>query len=271
MGKISGYPIATPPSLSSMLIGTDANDNSSTKNFTISEIISLANDPTILTGLVPYTGAITDVDLGSFNFRATNFYVLGELVFNGDPGTGGYIAVSNDAGNPPSWEKIEMIFTSWRGSFYESLSQSLVSANAPQPVKASIQDTDVSNGVGITYDESANLSRIVPDEPGIYNVMFSAQLANSGGSSQVVDFWLRKGVASSPSAGTDIPDTNGRVQLQSNNSHVMAAWNYFIKIEAGEYVQLVWTATSTNVSLLGEVIGVNHPATPSVIITINKV
>jgi len=42
MAKISVYPEATPPSLDDYVIGTDASDSLATKNFLISDIITLA-------------------------------------------------------------------------------------------------------------------------------------------------------------------------------------------------------------------------------------
>ena len=47
MAKISTYPVASPPSLSSMLIGTDVEDNSFTKNFTVGDILDLVDFSTI--------------------------------------------------------------------------------------------------------------------------------------------------------------------------------------------------------------------------------
>jgi hypothetical protein len=61
MAKISTYPVDGTPSLGDKLIGSDVNDNFATKNYTISDIISLAN----LGNYVPYVGAAYDVDLGS--------------------------------------------------------------------------------------------------------------------------------------------------------------------------------------------------------------
>jgi hypothetical protein len=41
MGKISTYAIDGTPSLNDKVIGTDVNDNNITKNYTISDILSL--------------------------------------------------------------------------------------------------------------------------------------------------------------------------------------------------------------------------------------
>ena len=51
----------------------------------------------------------------------------------------------------------------------------------------------------------------------------------------------------------------------------MAAWNYFIKLNAGDYIYLMWTATSTNITMVNAVANAVHPASPSIIVTLNQV
>jgi hypothetical protein len=69
MGKISSYGIDATPSLSDKLIGTDVDNMDTTKNFTIGQIIGLAN----LGSYVPYTGATGNVNLGAFGITANYF------------------------------------------------------------------------------------------------------------------------------------------------------------------------------------------------------
>jgi hypothetical protein len=73
MSKISTYPGPSLPSLSDKLIGTDVNDMLMTKNFTISDIISVAGSSTY----VPYTGGNNDVFLPGYGFYANEFVVYG--------------------------------------------------------------------------------------------------------------------------------------------------------------------------------------------------
>ena len=75
MAKISTYPGPSSPSLSDKLIGTDVSDMLMTKNFTISDILSLSGSSTY----VPYTGATANVDLGAYDITATTFIKLGGL------------------------------------------------------------------------------------------------------------------------------------------------------------------------------------------------
>jgi len=60
MAKISTYPISGDPTLSDKLIGTDPNDLNLTKNYTISQILSLYSNPTykVYTALLTQEGIL---------------------------------------------------------------------------------------------------------------------------------------------------------------------------------------------------------------------
>lgn len=206
MAKISSYPTDSNVTLSDKLIGTDAESNNATKNFTVEDLLSLVPD------------------------------VLSSKTY--------------------------------KGSFYDSITQTLTGgANVGIPVILRTTDSTATNGVSIVTD-GTNLTRITVANAGVYNVMFSSQLSNSAGSSQTVDFWLRK---NGSTAAANIADTNGKVVLQSNSNFVMAAWNYFVALNAGDYIQLMWTATATNITMVADPANAVHPATPSIILTVNQI
>lgn len=100
MAKISTYPFPSPPSASDYVIGTDTNDALATKNFMISDILALGG-----TTYVPYTGAVQDVDLGSFSLYTYSLYMNGGSFYdgNGSPGSMGEILSSQGPGNSPIW------------------------------------------------------------------------------------------------------------------------------------------------------------------------
>jgi hypothetical protein len=269
MAKISTYPNDTNVTLSDRLIGTDNENNNETKNFTIGSLLSLANDPTVLTGFVPYTGADDNVDLGSNTLESAGVILNGPLTepVNGD-GVLNQILTSQGPGVAPKWLAPAAVLDAYKGSFYDSITQTLTGgANVAVPVILRQTDVDATNGISVVTD-GTNLTRITVAHTGVYNLLFSAQLTNSGGTGQTVDFWLRK---NGSTAAQNIADTNGKVHLQSNAAFLMAAWNYFVKLNAGDYIQLMWTATSTNITMVSEVANGVHPATPSIIVTLNKV
>jgi len=224
---------------------------------------------------VPYTGATQNVNLGSNSFIALNglfngdLNVGGELLMDGSAGTAGEVLTSAGSGVTPQWANVNTLITSnlYKGNFYDIITQTLAAPNTATPVILRNTDLATTNGISIVTD-GTNLSRITFANTGVYNILFSAQLANSGGTAQTVDFWLRK---NGSTFLQNIPNTNGKVQLQGNANYLMAAWNYFVDVTAGDYIQLVWAATSTNVTMVAAAPNGVHPATPSIIVTANVV
>lgn len=96
MGKISSYGIDSTPNLSDKVIGTDVDNLNATKNFTIGQILDLAN----LDTFVPYTGANANVNLGAFGITANSFVKVGGtssqfLKANGSVDTNTYALASS--------------------------------------------------------------------------------------------------------------------------------------------------------------------------------
>ena len=218
--------------------------------------------------------------LGDYNgnFNATNISIndgLSKITFVGGfdisngQGTTGQVLESLGAGTTPQWVDVNTLITSnlYKGNFYDSITQTLAAANTATPVILRATDVPTTNGISIVTD-GTNLSRITFANAGVYNILFSAQLANSAGTAQTVDFWLRK---NGSTFAANIPHTNGKVQLQGNAAFLMAAWNYFVDVAAGDYIQLVWAATSTNITMVAAAANGVHPETPSIIVTANIV
>lgn len=227
---------------------------------------------------VPYTGATANVDLGAFglttSYLTSSFGILidgaaASISLDGDEGGLGEVMISTGPSSTPVWSNLSALITSnlYKGNFYDSITQTLAAANTATPVILRNTDAPTTNGISIVTD-GTNLTRITFANAGVYNILFSAQLANSGGTGQTVDFWLRK---NGSTAAANIPHTNGKVQLQGNAAFLMAAWNYFIDVAAGDYIQLVWAATSTNITMVAAAANGVHPETPSIIVTANVV
>lgn len=236
-------------------------------------VYALGTDITILGDSTPGSSTYIQIDAPNTNIAFLNGYVSlsgtsGLFLTNGF-GTAGHVLISSGGGFAPLWSSAPELATNtfWKGSFYDTITQTLSAANTATPVILRNTDAPATNGVSIVTD-GTNLSRITFANAGTYNILFSAQLANAGGTSQTVDFWLRK---NGSTAAANISNTNGKVQLQGNVTYVMAAWNYFVTVSSGDYIQLVWAATATTVSMVTEAANALHPATPSIILTANIV
>ena len=148
------------------------------------------------------------------------------------------------------------------GSFYDTTIQSATLINTAYAMKLNSVDSSATNLCSV-----ASTTRITVPQTGIYNVQFSAQLQRgAGGTVETVDIWLRKN-----GNGGDVANTNGHISIQANDVYSLPAWNYYIYLQANEYVELMWATTSTAIQLYYDVATALHPATPSVIATINRV
>jgi hypothetical protein len=270
MPKISTYSTTTP-SGNDLLLGTDANNSSMTKNFLISDLaayfLSIATLEEVLAAGNTSVNANINLTNGSILTGGLNYFYGGAVVesylaiadyiydFNGDGGFAGDVLSSTGGGNVV-WKQMT------RGSFYSTVNQSALSINTAYPMQFNNTDTSVTNGVSI-----ASSSRLTVNTDGVYNVQFSAQLDRiSGSGTDVVDIWFRKN-------GVDIPNSNTKITMTGNANacKTVAAWNFMVDMSANSYVEIMWSTTSTNIELIYEAVTAPHPATPSVIATINKI
>lgn len=228
--------------------------------------------PLSTSGFVPYTGATANVDLGTYTLISdvvTSNITLnlnGEVRVNGNPGNLGDIFISGGAGTYPTWQPISTVVQLPYLSAYSALQQTATLANTGYAMN--FNTVDISNNISVANNGALNPTRITPTESGIYNIQFSAQIQRStGGASATIDIWFRQG-------GVDIPNSNTSVNVQANAGFLVASWNFFtfIDVEAiNPYVEIIWATTDTNVSLQQQASNAVHPATPSVIVTVNKV
>jgi hypothetical protein len=160
---------------------------------------------------------------------------------------------------------LSLSYSSGYGSFYDTTNQDAIAVNTEYAIKLNSTDSSATDGISIVNDSFGNPTKITTSISGVYNIAFSAQLARpSGGGSQTVDFWLKKN-------SVNVPWSNTSVTLTANPGLLVAAWNFFIQLDAGEYAQLMWSTTSTIVNIQAA-LGVSpQPNIPSVILTVNRV
>lgn len=102
-------------------------------------------------------------------------------------------------------------------------------------------------------------------ETGVYNIQFSAQIyLTSGGTNQHIDIWFRIN-------GTDIDNSNTRMTVANNGHYLVASWNLFTQMNSDDYIEIIWSPSVETIILESDTVGTIHPATPSVIATINRI
>lgn len=126
--------------------------------------------------------------------------------------------------------------------------------------------TDFSNGVSLTTG-----SKITVAKPGIYNLQFSAQLQNLDNAPQDVFIWLKQN-------GTDIVGSTGLVGMPARKSagvpfHDIKGWNYYLSMNANDYVQIYWSTTNVDVTIQTYAASgtPTKPSTASVVATLSFV
>lgn len=149
------------------------------------------------------------------------------------------------------------------GAFQDTTDQTAASTTAAYAITLNTTD----HAVGVSVVSS---SQITVRSAGVYNIQFSLQFANDNVAIQDVDVWFRKN-------GTDVAGSNSKFSVPNSHGgtdgHLIAALNFYIQLAANDYVQLMWSTTSTDVSIehLAAQTNPTRPTTPSAIVTINKV
>ena len=154
------------------------------------------------------------------------------------------------------------------GSFYDT--GSVLASSATAVYSMSLSTTDISNGVFVS-SSNGDVTRVKFTNAGTYNLQFSSQFSNTDNSNQDVIVWVRKN-------GVDIPDSSGVAAAPpfkaGSNGQVLAAWNYYLSLSAGDYIQMCWHVEQANVITLETIpagVGPTHPRTPSTILTATRV
>ena len=150
----------------------------------------------------------------------------------------------------------------WSGSFYDTTDQTGL-ANSVLTMDINSSDS-WNNGVSIV-----NGNEITLTNPGVYNLMFSAQLVkNNGNTATHAHIWLSQN-------GIDVPYSASQIGFPSNSVYIVAAWNFFFETTtANEYVQLKWEINSNvdnNLFIKSSLPSGNIPAIPGLIVTVNQV
>jgi hypothetical protein len=150
------------------------------------------------------------------------------------------------------------------GAFQDTTDQT--AANTTTAYAVTLDTTDYSNGVYVS-----NSSRLNVRNYGIYNIQFSIQFKNTTNDAQDVDIWFRKN-------GTNIDGSNSRFSLPARKStgdpsHLIAAMNFFMEMNAGDYAEIMWRVTDVGVSIEQYPTSASptRPAVPSAIVTLNYV
>jgi hypothetical protein len=149
------------------------------------------------------------------------------------------------------------------GSFFDVVSQPNVTSATARPM---IFGSNAISGFGVTItdDTAVQKTQIVVSERGFYSVQFAAQVRN-GTTNTVINIWFRKN-------GTDIANSNKAVTIHPNYTETLS-WNYFVSLDTTDVLQIMWSHdnAANPPQLAYQAASAPHPATPSTILTVNRV
>ena len=143
------------------------------------------------------------------------------------------------------------------GSFYDTTTQTATTINTAKAI--TFNTTDLSNGVYL----GTPTSRVYVDTPGIYNFDTSFQLDKTSGGVAEFYFWFRLN-------GTDVPDSASQIRIQGNDAEIFSSLNYFFDLNAGDYVEMMFSTSSLSVELLSVPATAPVPGIPSIILTVSN-
>lgn len=142
------------------------------------------------------------------------------------------------------------------GSFYDTTTQAATVINTATAI--TFNTTDLSSGVFLS-----TTSRVMVDTAGLYNFALSFQIdKTSGGVGQFFIFFRLNGV--------DVADSAGLIRIQSNNAEIFSAYNLFLELKAGDYIEIMFSVDDLSVELHAVAATPPVPGIPSIILTVNN-
>jgi len=147
------------------------------------------------------------------------------------------------------------------GAFQSTVDQTAAAANTAYAM--TLNTTDYANGVSV-----ASNSRITVVDSGIWNLQWSGQFENTDSQDHDVRVWLKIN-------GTVVTGSTGFFAVASKHGsvdgHALVGWNYFLSLNANDYVELWWETDNTLVTIQAYAASGNYPSTASLIATMTFV
>jgi hypothetical protein len=161
------------------------------------------------------------------------------------------------------WTSLSSMSSAPYGAFSDTLTHT-VTANTANLM--TFNTTDYSSNVSIVSS-----SRITAAYAGLYNIQFSTQFQNVDTAPQDAYIWLRVN-------GVDVVGSTGLIGLPARKSagdpyHDIKGWNFFLRLNAGQYIEIVWSTTSANVTIQSYIASSTptKPSTASNVVTMTYV
>lgn len=144
------------------------------------------------------------------------------------------------------------------GSFVKTTDQTPAAVNTAYPL--TFDSTIVANGFSI----GGTTSRIIAANAGLYYVDGTVQITSGDVSTKNIWVWLRKN-------GTDIANSARLITSDINGGYVSVSFNASVSMVINDYIEVVFAADSTNVTIDAVASTAFAPASSAVILNIVQI
>jgi hypothetical protein len=199
---------------------------------------------------------ITDMTAASTPLAGTELF---ETVQGGESRK----VAASDIGNSAS----AVPFASLSGRAYISAYSTIDQTGSTSVATAVLVGTTAfSSGISVANNGSGNPTRITFAAAGTYMLAPSIQFANSAGADYNVNIWFRKN-------GTDIANSNTIVNVPkaADGGFQFFQIALYEQVTAGQYIEIMWLPVNTAVTLDYTAAGAIAPATPSIILSAERI
>ena len=144
------------------------------------------------------------------------------------------------------------------GEFSKTTDQSPAASNTAYAL--TFDNTDISNGVTI----GSPASRIVVPQSGLYQYDATVQITSTNSSDKSVWVWFRKN-------GTDVANSARVVTISGNGHYTPVSLSLTVSLAANDYVEMMFAASDTNVTIDNVAATAFAPDAPAVILNVTQV
>ena len=171
-----------------------------------------------------------------------------------DDVSGDIVGVRDPDGSEFYWARVPKL-----GVFFDTSTQSFES----NPETMTFNTQSISRGVRLEDG-----SKIYVDRTGLYEFQLSTHIHNNDNQSHLFELWGRKN-------GVDIENSRFIYSVLSSHGGLPGALipsqNFWINLNAGDYVQIMWSASNVEIEIAYHAAETGKPVSPSLLLTVKEI
>lgn len=141
------------------------------------------------------------------------------------------------------------------GLFFDLGTYSPAAINTGYPLE--FKQPYLSHGISVVDD-----TKITVEYGGVYNFQYSSAVTSTNSSLKTVWVWIRRN-------GVDVGYSTNSYTVSGSGTETIISWQFDIDLDVGEYIELVWGANSTNVTISTTAPTAPHPGIPANVVAVN--